>query len=230
MDTVNLYMLQIQSRLLSSLETDTTTCRRLNNDADTQSGTVSFSDLLNACLEGNGASAVSGVTADSGVSAINGTNNATAGSLQISNAGVQFIADHEGYSASAYRGADAQNLTIGYGHVITSGENYTSLTKAQALSLLKKDLSTYEASVNREFSGTKLTQSQFDALVSFSYNLGGNIWSKVPLLTSDIKSGASSDVLQADFTRVSNCNGRRLQGLVNRRLDEFRLFESDVQA
>lgn len=184
-----------------------------------EDGTVSFSDLLRACLASSGVSGVF-TSAPQAVSA----DTSAAGGMQVSDAGVRFIAEHEGYASTAYRGADVQNQTIGYGHVIEPGESFTSLTQPQALSLLKNDLKSCEESVNREFAGTPLTQNQFDALVSYSYNLGTNIWSKTPTLTNDIKSGASPEVLKADFARASNCNGQRLQGLVNRRLDEYELF------
>lgn len=139
---------------------------------------------------------------------------------------VAFIAEHEGFSAAAYRGADYQNQTIGYGHVIEPGESFQSLTQPQAMDLLKSDLTPYVESVNKEFSDTNLTQNQKDALVSFSYNLGANIWSETPQLVSDIKSGATADTLKEDFLRCDNCNGAELTGLRNRRLDEYNLFIS----
>ncbi len=204
---------------LSALESASSTASF--SEIEGLSDTTSLSSL--ASLLG-----VSGVSASSSVSASETAGNtvSTAGNMTISDTGVQFIEDHEGYSATAYRGADAQNETIGYGHVIQSGENFSSLTKTQATSLLENDLSTYEDSVNKEFSGTKLTQNQFDALVSLSYNLGTNIWSKAPTLTNDIKSGASASTLKTDFERLSYCNGKQLQGLLNRRDDEWSLFTS----
>ncbi|MFT9077544.1 lysozyme [Ethanoligenens sp.] len=228
MSNVNLYTLQMQSRLFAALDVSMTTKKRDSNQGTVQAGALDFSSLLNACLASSGTSTVPLVSASSsavGAAASTSAAPSNAGNMQISANGVQFIANHEGYAANAYRGADTQNQTIGYGHVLMPGESYANLTQPQALSLLKSDLSTYENAVNHTFAGTKLTQNQFDALVSFSYNLGANIWSKAPQLTSDIKNGASPDVLRADFERISYCNGRQLQGLVTRRLDEFHLFE-----
>lgn len=233
MDTIHLYTLQMQSRLLEALDMTNERKQQTNNQ---QNGSLDFSDLLNACLAtDSGIASAAGLAyskAESAVPAVtdtSGTSSASiAGSMQISDTGIRFIANHEGYSATAYRGADSQNQTIGYGHVLTQGETYSSLTQPQAYALLKSDLSPYETSVNKEFSGTYLTQNQFNALVSFSYNLGTHIWSKVPQLTNDIKNGASADVLKADFERVSYCNGRQLKGLVNRRLDEFKMFEGNA--
>lgn len=230
MSTVNLYALQMQARLLAAMDTDTTG-KKQTTGLDDQSGSVSFADLLGACMASNGtgslpsASAPTAAVLSAGQASPVGSATSSGGGMHISDAGVRFIAEHEGYSATAYRGVDAQNLTIGYGHVLQPGETYSDLTQPQAMTLLQNDLSPYENAVNREFSGTKLTQNQFDALVSFSYNLGTNIWSKAPQFTSDVKNGAPADVLKADFERISSCNGRQVQGLVNRRLDEFRLFE-----
>jgi len=148
----------------------------------------------------------------------------TSGRMQASNNAVNFIAQHEGFLPTAYRGIDFQNQTIGFGHVIQSGEQFDSLTPQQGKNLLKTDIKQFEDSVNKEFAGVNLTQNQFDSLVSFSYNTGANIWGKVPKLTNDIKSGTSADVLNEDFAACSNCNGEFVQGLHNRRMDEWQLY------
>ena len=152
-----------------------------------------------------------------------------ASGMQPSDTLLRFLMNAEGFSATAYRGADAQNLTIGYGHVLQAGENYTALTQTQAVSLLQSDLSKYVSSVKREFAGTDLTQGQFDALVSFSYNLGANIWSKTPKLVADVKAGAGAETIREDFTRCSNCNGRFLRGLYNRRVAEWQMYEGSAE-
>lgn len=147
-----------------------------------------------------------------------------ANGMQASSNALDFIAQHEGFLPTAYRGIDYQNQTIGYGHVIQPGENIDNLTEQQGKNLLKTDIKQFEDSVNKEFAGVNLTQNQFDSLVSFSYNTGASIWDKVPKLTNDIKSGASADVLNEDFAACSNCNGEFVQGLHNRRMDEWQLY------
>lgn len=153
-----------------------------------------------------------------------GLQSENAGGMQASDNVIKFIAQHEGFLPTAYRGIDYQNQTIGYGHVIQPGENIDVLSRQQGADLLKKDVKQFEDSVNQEFTGVSLTQNQFDALVSFCYNTGVNIWSKVPQLTSDIKAGASANALKADFAACSNCNGEFVQGLYNRRMDEWQMF------
>lgn len=218
MDAINLYTMQLQARLLSALDTSFSAG---STQSDTNSS-ASFAGILQSFLTAR----LNGTASASGSQAVSSQAAGTAGDMQISDAGVQFIAEHEGYSATAYRGADVQNRTIGYGHVIESGESFGSLTQTQALNLLKSDLKSCEDSVNREFSGVNMTQSQFDSLVSYAYNLGSNIWDKTPTLTNDIKTGVTGEKLQADFASASYCNGTQLQGLLNRRLDEYALFSS----
>jgi lysozyme len=150
----------------------------------------------------------------------------TVGGMSASSSLVNFVKGYEGYSPVAYRGADVQNQTIGYGHVIEPGESYSVMSESQATGLLQNDLSGSVASVNKEFAGTNLSQNQFDALVSFAYNLGNNVWSSAPTLVNDVKSGASAEKLKADFTQYDHCNGVELKGLYNRRLDEWSMFTS----
>jgi lysozyme len=155
---------------------------------------------------------------------LRGMSNHASSGMQASNNAINFIIQHEGFLPTAYRGIDYQNQTIGYGHVIQPDEQIDTLTQQQGQNLLKTDLTQFEDSVNKEFAGVNLSQNQFDSLVSFSYNTGANIWDKVPQLTSDIKSGASADVLKQDFAACSNCNGEFVQGLYNRRMDEWQLY------
>lgn len=187
-----------------------------------------FRETLRNCLEqaAIGLSGSSAIYAPSAVDTAAGTgvSDGVAGDMEASAGLVDFVAAHEGYSASAYRGADAQNLTIGYGHVVQAGESTASLTQASALALLKSDLRGSVAAVNREFAGAGLSQSQFDALVSFNYNLGDHIWERSPKLKNDILSGASAQTLRSDFADYDHCNGRELGGLYTRRMDEWNMF------
>lgn len=136
---------------------------------------------------------------------------------------ITFLENYEGYSEKPYRGVDSQNLTIGFGHVIQPGENYTDLSREQATQLFINDLSRYIDSVDKEFAGVPLTQNQHDALVSLCYNLGANIWSKISL-DDDIKNGAPLSVIEADFEKLDHVNGKEVAGLLKRRKAEFQMF------
>lgn len=126
--------------------------------------------------------------------------------------------------------------TIGYGHAcqdssdelpqygVTCHSGYCSgsLTESQAQSVLKTDLSTFESCV-RKYVTAKITQNQFDALVSFSYNNGCGALQSSTLL-SELNSGKLTDKeAQYQFTRWhSSC----LAGLERRRFTESQLFSS----
>ncbi|MFW2491761.1 glycoside hydrolase family protein [Clostridium chromiireducens] len=143
----------------------------------------------------------------------------------ISPNGINFIADYESFSPKPYRGLDSQNQTIGYGHVITLGENFESLTETEAKDLLKKDLQSIISSVNTMVPGLNLTQCQFDALVSFAYNCGANAL-KFSTLLKDIKANASIKKIEEDFLMWCNCNGKLALGLYRRRYDEFEMYSN----
>ena len=147
------------------------------------------------------------------------------GHMLISNSLVNFTANYEGYSANSYVGLDSQNYTIGYGHVILSGENYTNLTKPQAWDLLKQDLQNTGNNVRSFTSDINLSQQQFDALVDLSYNCGVNGLQNSTLL-KDIKAGASIDILKNDFLMWVYCNGTPLINLYQRRTDEWQMYTS----
>ena len=182
-----------------------------------------FSMLFDSTKLPNGTQNLT-VVATSGINGITTTWPLTINTPRVaSDALVSFLTSYEGFSATPYRGgADPWNLTVGYGHLIIPGENFTSLTPNQGLALLKKDLVRYEASVNDEF-GDILNQNQFDSLVSFCFNTGANVWPKA-YLTYDVKSGASADILKTDFTNWDHVNGEVALGLYRRRYDEWEMF------
>lgn len=149
--------------------------------------------------------------------------------LTTSSGLIGFIENHEGFSPTAYRGVDSWNLTIGYGHVIVDGDGLSSssvLTQPQAEDLLKKDLTIYEQSVDREFAGYSLTQSRHDALVDLAYGLGAWCWSEVPDLVTDVKSNAPSNQIKTDFLATDHVGDEEVQGLKARRYDEWVLYET----
>jgi len=91
-------------------------------------------------------------------------------SRRSSIAGLSLIKQFEGFAPKTYD-CPAGKPTIGYGHVVLPGESFTELTEAQASDLLAKDLLKFEAGVKR-LVNVPLTQHQFDALVSFAFNVG----------------------------------------------------------
>jgi len=145
--------------------------------------------------------------------------------FQISDNGLNFISDYESFYATPYRGLDSQNQAIGYGHVIQISEHFESVTSDEAKDLLKKDLDSFIYLVNTMVLGLSLSQNQFDALVSFSYNCGVTALNNSTLL-KDIRSGATDETIKDDFLMWSNCNKKRALGLYRRRYDEFEMYSN----
>ena len=147
----------------------------------------------------------------------------TSAKFDISDCGINFIADYESFYSEPYRGLDSQNQTIGYGHVIMIDENFTSITSDEAKALLETDLTSFIHLVNTMVLGLTLSQNQFDALVSFAYNCGVTALNNSTLL-KDIKAGATDETIKEDFLMWCNCNGERALGLYRRRFDEFEMY------
>ncbi len=136
--------------------------------------------------------------------------------MKISKTGINLIKRYEGLRLKAYKPIAAEKYyTIGYGHYGADVTKDMVITELQAEELLRKDLDKVEhavVSLNHRW-----TQSQFDALVSFTFNCG---IANLKRLVSD------RDTLQiADaFLLYNKAGGRVLTGLVKRRKEERILF------
>ena len=133
------------------------------------------------------------------------------------------IKHYEGYSRNVYQ-CPAGLPTVGFGHVVLAGENFSAgLSHDEAEVLLAKDLRQFERSVLRLIT-VPLTQGQFDALVSFTFNLGGGALQRSTLrqrLNRGDYEGAASE-----FPKWVFAGGRKLAGLVKRREAERAMFLS----
>ena len=146
------------------------------------------------------------------------------GVYDVSQAGLNFIAGYEGYSATTYQ--DVAGLpTIGYGHLIKSGESFGTLSKDAALQLLKKDASFAVNAVNKYVKVT-LSQNQFDALTSLAFNIGADAFANSTVL----RNVNSANTLSIDKSFMMWNKARidgvltPIQGLTNRRKAEANLF------
>ncbi|ANF79336.1 TPA: lysozyme [Salmonella enterica] len=146
--------------------------------------------------------------------------------MQISPKGIALIKEFEGCSLTAYKDSVGV-LTIGYGwtHAVDGKplRNGMTIDQATAERLLKTGLVGYENDVLK-LVRVKLTQGQFDALVSFAYNLGARSLSTSTLLK---KLNAGDYAGAADeFPRWNKAGGKVLNGLTRRREAERALFLS----
>lgn len=140
--------------------------------------------------------------------------------LRTSDAGIALIKRFESFCATVYR-CPAGKPTIGYGHVILSGEQFGTITEAEAIQLLRRDLAIAVAAVRRLIS-VPLTQSQFDALVSFTFNVGEGALEK-STLRRRINQGDWA-LAKRELLRWVYADGNKLNGLVVRRQTEAGLF------
>lgn len=130
------------------------------------------------------------------------------------------IKEFEGLRLEAYL-CPAGKWTIGYGHTGSDVWPGLVITKEWAEWLLEEDLKRFEANVSG-YVTVDLTQDQFDALVSFTYNVGAEAFKNSTLLK---KLNAEEYEEAADqFLRWNKSNGKVLAGLTNRRKKERALF------
>jgi len=140
--------------------------------------------------------------------------------MKISQEGIALIKKFEGCELEAYKCA-AGVLTIGYGHTkgVTDG---MQITKAQADEMLVEELATYEAYVSNAVEN-QLDQCMFDAIVSWTYNLGPtNLLSSTML---KVLNAGEYDEVPAQLKRWNKAKGKVLEGLIRRREAEALLFE-----
>lgn len=141
------------------------------------------------------------------------------GYRRTSQKGLDLIKLHEGYSGSAYK-CSAGVWTLGYGHTASVKEGDTC-TVAQAEQWLKEDVRTAENAINAQ--GLELNQNQFDALVSFVYNVGAAAFKSSTLLKK-IKADPDDPAIAQEFARWTYAAGQQVAGLANRRDNEAGLY------
>ena len=122
------------------------------------------------------------------------------------------IIEFEGCKLQAYK-CPAGVWTIGVGHTKGVKQGQT-ITKAQAMSLLKGDLLPCENYVNNL--GVCKTQGQFDAMVDFAFNLGTAALGRSTLLKY-IRQGKAEQYIRGEFAKWVKSGGKTLAGLVKRR-------------
>lgn len=143
--------------------------------------------------------------------------------------GIERIKMHEGFRADVYLD-QAGKPTIGYGHLIRAGESFpAAITEARARELLAADLGSAEAAVNALVT-VRITQAQFDALVSFVFNVGTEAFRTSTLrrlLNAGDYAGAADQFKRWNKVRIG---GQIVasEGLSNRRADEAAQFTQGV--
>lgn len=138
--------------------------------------------------------------------------------MKTSQIGVDKLKAREGFSAKPYK--DANGFSIGFGHFIlpADGAQYNAgISQSVAEQLLKQDLAKAEHAVNA-YVKTALTQFEFDALVSFTYNVGVGGLAASQVLR-DINAG-NKNIAASKFSRFVTVNKVVNVSLVKRRESE----------
>lgn len=144
-----------------------------------------------------------------------------AGLLSLSIAGAGAVVAHEGMRKVAY--VDPVGIvTVCAGHTQTAKIGQVK-TEAECAALLKQDVKHAEQAVRRLVT-VPVTQPQFDALVSLTFNIGQTNFARSTMLRK-INAGDCWGAGR-EFTRWVNGGGRPLPGLVKRRADERTLWET----
>lgn len=145
--------------------------------------------------------------------------------MKTSQRGIDLIKEFEGKTLKAYRDVVGV-LTIAFGHTkgVTEGMR---ITEQQAEDFLREDLEETEQAVNKLIK-RKLTQYQFDAIVSFTFNLGvGNLLKST--LLKKVRINPNDPTIAIEFGKWIHAGGKPLEGLRRRRKAEAELYFTKMQ-
>ena len=138
--------------------------------------------------------------------------------MRISENGLNLIIAFEGFCPKATKAVKTEKYyTIGYGHYGKDVDEKQTITKEDALTLLKKDIKRFETKVMKYNNCYNFTQNEFDALVSFAYNVGN-----IDKLTAK-GTRTKKEIADAMLLYIKS-GGNVLDGLRKRRIRERELF------
>jgi GH24 family phage-related lysozyme (muramidase) len=140
--------------------------------------------------------------------------------MKISAAGIELLKQFEGCRLTAYQ--DSVGVwTIGFGTTAGVKEGQT-ISQVKAEEYLRSDLAIFEKAVTESLK-VPVNQNQFDALVSFTYNVGVSAFRSSTLLNL-INEKTDKKVVAAEFSKWVKAGNQKLPGLVSRRKAESELF------
>ena len=151
-----------------------------------------------------------------------------ANAMKTSENCIELIKEFEGFSARAFY--DYNQYSIGYGTACKYNEYPNGITQEKADELLRAELVKSEEKVNAFASkyGLRLSQQQFDALMSFTYNLGTNWMNNESTFRTAVIQGAKGNDFIFAITMWCNAGGKVITGLVQRRLAEANLYLNGI--
>lgn len=137
--------------------------------------------------------------------------------------GLNLIKSFEGCKLTAYKCVPTEKYyTIGYGHYGSDVKAGMTITLKRAEELLLQDCQKFVNHVNTYMGKYNFNQNQFDALVSFAYNIGS-----IKQLTAN--GTRTTAQISAKITAYNKSGGKVLKGLINRRAKEKALFDTPIK-
>lgn len=140
--------------------------------------------------------------------------------LALSEDGVKFIARFEGFRAARYR-CPAGVWSIGFGHTLQPGDDYSTVTVAEAMDLLRADADR-EAEPVRKALTRQPNQHEADALISLAFNCGGNAIARSTAVKAF--NAGQWGAVSAGILMWNKAGGKTSRGLTRRRKAEVELF------
>lgn len=142
--------------------------------------------------------------------------------MKTSDDGLALIKKYEGLRLTAYKPvATEKYYTIGWGHYGPDVKKGQTITEHKANELLKQDVRVAEVALNNM--GINFSQAQFDALVSWIFNLGAGAFA-TSTLKKRIVARSDDELIASEIVKWVNAGGKPLLGLKRRRVDEANLF------
>ena len=148
--------------------------------------------------------------------------------LKTSEKCIELIKDFEGFHPKAFY--DYGQYSIGYGTTCKYNDYPNGITEAKADELLRDYLAKLEPFLDQFATKHRLSfsQQQYDALISFTYNLGTNWMNNESTFRTAVINGAKGNDLIFAMTMWSNAGGNILTGLIQRRLAEANLYLNGI--
>lgn len=143
--------------------------------------------------------------------------------MKTSQRGINLIKKYEGCRLTAYKPVPTEKYwTIGYGHYGPDVQPGATITQYQADLYLLLDIEKFEKKVDKYNAKYMWTQNEFDALVSFAYNIGS-----IDQLTDNGK--RTKQQISAKIPAYNKAGGKVLAGLTKRRKEEQALFTEGLE-
>lgn len=146
---------------------------------------------------------------------------------RVSKEGLEHIKEYEQFRSKAYRPVKGDRWTIGWGNTFYKDGSPVKegdvITLDEANELLFNIVYRYELDLNK-FIRTRIKQNQFDALLSFTYNVGTGNFQNSTLLRVVNTDPNNLPEIERQLLRWSKSGGKVYNGLIKRRKSEFELY------